>query len=282
VNPETRILYCDPSCVAVNKLPGEVVEGAKPGMPSLPELVARELARGDYPTLSAKDALSVPVAAHRLDAPVSGCVLFARNRRSLAFLNNAFRENAVEKRYWAIAELPKSDSEFAKLFNLGNNICYINGSNNENDIDTITGGNGEMVELTHWLAFDPKMNKSRAYDERAGNRKKAVLRCRVAGCGSSYLFLEIALVTGRHHQIRAQLARLGVAIKGDLKYGARRSEKLGGIRLHARSLRFPNPEHAGAKINVLAEVPRKDNLWDAYCRYLPDRPDDLPAISMVP
>jgi len=255
VNPETRILYCDSECVVANKLPGEVVEGAKPGMASLPELVARELARGDHPAPCGRGALSVPVAAHRLDAPVSGCVLFARSRRSLAFLNNAFRENAVEKRYWAIAELPGPDSGFAKLFGLGS----------ENDVGIVTGGKGEMVELTHWLAFDPRLNKSRAHDESAGGRKKAVLRCRILGRGSSYLFLEIEPVTGRHHQIRSQLARLGVAIKGDLKYGARRSEKLGGIRLHARSLRFPCPENAGTAVNVLAEVPGRDNLWDAYC-----------------
>jgi len=89
------------------------------------------------------------------------------------------------------------------------------------------------------------------------------LRCRPAGRGERYLFLEIELITGRHHQIRAQLERLGLHIKGDLKYGARRSEPTGGIRLHARALSFPDPSDSDKRITVQADPPLRDNLWQA-------------------
>ncbi|MDR0624118.1 MAG: RNA pseudouridine synthase [Treponema sp.] len=223
----SRILYQDEQCVVVNKLPGEAAEGPAGGMTDLPRLLA---AACPGPTL--------PGAVHRLDVPVSGCLLFARNPGALSFLSAAFSapgQRGVEKRYWAVTETPPPSGEPA--------------------------GSGELV---HWIKHDPRTNKSRAFDEPGPGRKKAVLRYRLAGRGERYLFFEIELVTGRHHQIRAQLARLGLPVKGDLKYGARRSEKGGGIRLHARSLCFPSPVAPDKVIRVTAPPPLRDSLWDAF------------------
>jgi 23S rRNA pseudouridine1911/1915/1917 synthase len=236
----SRILHCDSVCIVVNKIAGEAVEGAGRGMVNLPQLLAAEL-----PIMpEVPDALTLPTAVHRLDVPVSGCVVFARTEAALRFLNATFNGGAafsgsVKKHYWAIIE----PSENTALF---------------------SANAAESVELTHWIQFNPRKNKSYAYDEMGPGRKKAVLRCRLAGRGTNYLFLEIDLITGRHHQIRAQLERLGLHIKGDLKYGARRSEHDGGIRLHARSISFPDPSNEGNTITVQANPTLRDNLWQAF------------------
>jgi len=234
-NIASRILHCDSACVVVNKIPGEAAEGAGRGMVNLPQLLTAEL-----PQLpNAADSLALPTAVHRLDVPVSGCAVFARTGAALRFLNAAFSGSAIKKHYWAIIESPENNAFFPQ-------------------------NAAEIVELTHWLQFNPRKNKSAAYDEAGPGRKKAVLRCRPAGRGDHYLFLEIELITGRHHQIRAQLERLGLHIKGDLKYGARRSEPGGGIRLHARSITFPDPSNEGNIITVHAAPPLRDNLWQAF------------------
>jgi 23S rRNA pseudouridine1911/1915/1917 synthase len=185
----------------------------------------------------------LPEAVHRLDVPVSGCAAFARSGAALRFLNAAFSGNAVEKRYWAIAES-------------SNNTLFPESANGS-------------VELAHWIQFDSRRNKSTAYDQPGQGRKKAILRCRLAGTGQNYQFLEIELITGRHHQIRAQLERLGIRVKGDLKYGARRSERNGGIRLHARSLSFPDPADNSRRVSVQADPPLRDNLWLAFAAFSP-------------
>jgi 23S rRNA pseudouridine1911/1915/1917 synthase len=230
----SRILHCDAACVVVNKIPGEAAEGAGRGMVNLPQLLAAELP----PMPAAADGLTLPTAVHRLDVPVSGCAVFARTGAALRFLNASF-SGGVKKHYWAIIESPENNALFAQ-------------------------NAAEAVELTHWIQFNPRKNKSTAYDETGPGRKKAVLRCRSVGKGDNYLFLEIELITGRHHQIRAQLERLGLHIKGDLKYGARRSERGGGIRLHARSIAFPDPSNEGTIITVQADPPLRDNLWQAF------------------
>jgi 23S rRNA pseudouridine1911/1915/1917 synthase len=197
-----------------------------PALPDLPGLP--EGARG----------ARIIQAVHRLDVPVSGCLLFARNPQALAFLSGAFSgagRQGVEKRYWAITEMPPPSRE-----------------------------PGESGELIHWIQHNPRTNKSRAFDEPGPGRKKALLRYRLMGRGQRYLFFEIELVSGRHHQIRAQFACLGLPVKGDLKYGARRSEKGGGIRLHARSLCFPSPGRENEVIRVTAPPPVRDSLWDAF------------------
>jgi 23S rRNA pseudouridine1911/1915/1917 synthase len=190
-------------------------------------------------------------AAHRLDVPVSGCLLLAPSGvsgrssggKSLAFLSAAFARppgegTLIEKRYWAVVEAPRPGASLNET--------------------------GEWAELDHWIVTDTKRNKSIAYSEKKPGAKRALLRYRLAGRGSNYLFLEIDLLTGRHHQIRAQLAKEGVRIKGDLKYGARRSERGGGIRLHAAALAFPNPENPPETIRVSAPPPVRDALWEAF------------------
>jgi len=234
----TRILHCDAHCAVVNKEAGEASEGAGKGMGCLQRLLADELRAPGYPPPPARGALASPAAAHRIDVPVTGCALFARDAGALRFLGAAFQSGDVEKRYWAIVEMPDggAEPESAAL---------------------------KSAELVHWIQFDPKRNKSIAHDEPGAGRKKAILRCNPVGKGRDYMFLEIELVTGRHHQIRAQLARIGLRIKGDLKYGARRSEKGGGIRLHARSLSFPDPG-GGGRISAIADPPAQDSLWLAF------------------
>jgi 23S rRNA pseudouridine1911/1915/1917 synthase len=219
-----RILYRDSHCLVVNKLPGEAVEGAAPGMADLPRLLAPYAAPGP-------GGLALPAAVNRLDVPASGCALFARTCRALSALNAALGEGKMEKRYWAVVENP-SGRELP-----------------------------EAGEWIHWLSRDPRANKSRAWTEEGPGRKKGILRYRIKGRGERYLFLELELVTGRHHQIRAQLAAQGLFVKGDLKYGARRSEKGGGIRLHARSLFFPDPAEPESLIRVFAPPPVRDRLW---------------------
>ena len=214
------LIFQNDSCLVINKLPGEssespLVEGA-----------------GDF---------IFPV--HRLDTPVSGCLLIAKTQGAATFLGSAFKRHNVKKTYWAIIEKP--EKEFP-----------------------------EEGELVNWIKSNPRDNKSFALpwsetpplqkSRGEPKPKKAVLQYRVIGKGENYLFLEIDLVTGRHHQIRAQLAAIGLHVKGDLKYGARRSEKAGGIRLHAYSLDFPNPLNAAEIITVKAPPPLKDNLWEAF------------------
>jgi 23S rRNA pseudouridine1911/1915/1917 synthase len=234
-----RLLFLNDACMVINKLPGESSESIYPSDKYPPE----EIPTGKFLT---------PV--HRLDMPVSGCLLLARNPEAAAFLGAAFaRHDArVVKRYWAIIEKPPPDS--------------------------ILQSSGELV---HWLSENRKANKSFAHEvddafpcsanenppspKRQRTRlKKAILRYRLTGEGDRYLFMEIDLVTGRHHQIRSQLAALGLHIKGDLKYGARRSEKAGGIRLHAFSLAFPNPLDTSETITVKALPPVMDSLWTAF------------------
>jgi len=234
----SRILHCDATCIVINKIPGEAAEGAGKGMTCLPGLLAAELAVSDYPPPAPHDTLPMPTAVHRLDVPVSGCTLFARSGAALRFLNDAFGKGTVQKRYRAIVEPPRGDLD-------------------------VTRFSGD-TDIVHWIQFDSRRNKSIAHDEPGPGRKKAILRCGFVGRGRDYLFMEIDLVTGRHHQIRAQLERLGLHIKGDLKYGARRSEKAGGIRLHAYSLSFPDPARGGGRVTVCADPPLRDNLWQAF------------------
>ncbi|MDR1804214.1 MAG: RNA pseudouridine synthase [Treponema sp.] len=249
--PKERLLFLNDACMVINKLSGESSESI-----CLPAdiIAARNIPTGKlqsdrYPT----DKYPVPV--HRLDMPVTGCLLLARNPGAAAFLGKAFagHEGRVVKRYWAIIEKPPPDTALPS-----------------------TG------ELVHWLSENRKANKSYANEVCAafpyaanegppapkGRLKKAILRYRLTGEGDHYLFMEIDLVTGRRHQIRSQLAALGLHIKGDLKYGARRSEKAGGIRLHACSLAFPNPLNPDETITVKAPPPVMDSLWTAFTNSL--------------
>jgi len=217
-------LYQSSACLVVNKLKGEAVEGAKDGICDLKRLLKENLKIGFIE------------AVNRLDVPVTGCALFALDSNSLEYLNRCFASvdnQKIEKYYWAIIEKPKDKIH-------------------------------ESGELHHWIETDSKTNKSFAYGEKAKQRKKSSLKYRITGEGTNYLFMEIELLSGRHHQIRAQLAACDLHIKGDLKYGAKRSEKEGGIRLHARFLSFPNPLNKEERIKVTSDPPVMDNLWEAF------------------
>ena len=169
---------------------------------------------------------------HRLDRPVSGVVLFAKTSKALPRLNKMFagHEN-VSKTYWAIVQ-------------------------NRPQVPQGT--------LTHWLTRNEKNNTARAYDREVPGAKKAVLDYRLIASGDRYHLLEIHLHTGRHHQIRCQLAKMGCPIKGDLKYGAPRSNPDGSISLHARNLTLEHPV-SHESISVTAPVPN-DTLWQALSR----------------
>jgi len=225
---KSRVLYQSAACVVVNKLIGEAVEGASGGMVDLPKELASVFGVNT----------EVIEAVHRLDVPVTGCALFALTKTALTFLNAAFAGEAalpspVEKTYWAVIEKPSRPLP-------------------------------ESGELIHWIETNSGKNKSIAHKKDGSNRKKATLRYKVTGEGRNYLFTEIQLLSGRHHQIRAQFAAEGLHIKGDLKYGAKRSEKNGGIRLHARTLSFPDPLKRGEVIHITADPPVIDNLWESF------------------
>jgi 23S rRNA pseudouridine1911/1915/1917 synthase len=225
---ENRLLWRGGTCMAINKLPGESPESSF--------FIAGEEAGKPW------------TAVHRLDVPVSGCLLLSRTPETTAFLSRAFSGGSVEKRYLAVVETLPPGAAFP------------------------LAEDGSWSEFVHWIGFDRKRNKSAAWAEKKIDTKKALLRCRLAARGDNYLFLEIDLLTGRHHQIRAQLAALGLRVKGDLKYGARRSEKQGGIRLHAASLSFPNPEKPAEILTVSAMPPLMDALWEAVYEGLPEKP----------
>jgi len=222
----SRVLYISGSCLVLNKLKGEAVEGAKNGIVDL----QKELKKAD------PERIKFIEAVNRIDVPVTGCSLFALSEPALEYLNASFsgkNDQTIEKYYWAITEKPKKHPP----------------------------GNGELV---HWIETKSKGNKSFVYNKETPNCKKAKLKYTIKGEGTNYLFVEIQLISGRHHQIRAQLAAIGLYIKGDLKYGAKRSEKNGGIRLHSRQLVFTDPLSPVKKVNIIADPPEPDNLWNAF------------------
>lgn len=166
---------------------------------------------------------------HRLDRPVSGLVVFAKTSKALARLNEMFRNSEVKKTYWAIVKQAPKEPE------------------------------GELV---NYLVRNERQNKSYAYDKEVPNSKKAVLHYRLIGHSQNYFLLEVDLKTGRHHQIRCQLAKMGCPIKGDLKYGFPRSNPDGSICLHARRVRFIHPV-SKEEIDLTAPVP-EGNLWNGF------------------
>jgi 23S rRNA pseudouridine1911/1915/1917 synthase len=218
-----EILYEDNHLVAVNKPPGELVQGDASGDRPLSDRV-RDYLKEKY----AKPGSVFLGITHRLDRPASGVVLFARTGKALARVNGLFREQRVTKVYWALAqEAPPLASD----------------------------------TLVHYLRRNPEQNKSYASAQPGGQSKMARLSYRLLLSLEHYHLLEVTLHTGRHHQIRAQLAAIGCHIKGDLKYGARRSNAGAGIHLHARLLSLPHPVREG-EVRIVAEPP-PDPLWDA-------------------
>ena len=216
------ILYEDNHLVIVNKQAGEIVQGDKTGDTPLSDFV-KDWLKEKY-NKSGNVYLGV---VHRLDRPVSGVVLFAKTSKALPRLNKMFAEhNKVNKTYWAIVQNRPQEPQGT---------------------------------LTHWLTRQEKNNTERAYDREVPGSKKAVLDYELIASGDRYHLLEIHLHTGRHHQIRCQLAKIGCPIKGDLKYGAPRSNPDGSISLHARTLTLEHPLN-NESISFKAPVP-DDKLW---------------------
>lgn len=218
-----QVIYEDNHLIAINKRAGDIVQGDKTGDTPLSEVVKLYLkAKYQKP---GNVYLGVP---HRLDRPTTGIVVFAKTSKVLPRLNKLFADKDAQKTYLAvIKETPQSNS-------------------------------GTLV---HWLKRNPKQNKSYAYIKEVPDSKKAILDYRVIKKLDRYTLLEIDLKTGRHHQIRAQLAAIGCTIKGDLKYGADRSNADGSIHLHARKLVFLHPVKQEL-LELIAPLPQ-DSIWDA-------------------
>lgn len=217
-----KILYEDNHLIAVRKRVGDIVQGDKTGDVPLSDMVKNFL----------KDKYQKPGnvylgVVHRLDRPVSGVVLFAKTSKALPRINKMFAEHkGVKKTYLAIVANKPSQPQGT---------------------------------LTHWLTRNEKQNTARAYDREVPGSKKAVLDYRLLAQSERYFLLEIELHTGRHHQIRCQLSKMGCPIRGDLKYGAPRSNPDGGISLHAWRLEL---EHPVSHQNIVIEAPLpEERLW---------------------
>ena len=217
------ILYEDNHLIVVNKASGEITQGDKTGDTPLPEKLK------DYLKEKYNKPGNVYLGViHRLDRPTTGIVVFAKTSKALSRMNELFRKDEVKKTYWAIVQNPPKQ-------NIGT--------------------------LKHYLWKNEKQNKSYAY---ASNKEKkdaklAILNYKLVATSDNYSLLEVDLETGRHHQIRCQLSTIGCTIKGDLKYGAKRSNPDGSISLHARSISFVHPI-SKEQIEISAPTPN-DALW---------------------
>lgn len=218
------VLYEDNHIIIINKKPSEIVQGDKSGDTTLSDTV-KEYIKEKY-NKPGKVFLGV---VHRIDRPVSGIVIFARTSKSLSRLNAMLKDRSIQKYYWAVIKnKPKETS----------------------------------AHLIHYLCRDSKKNKSFAYNKEVKNSKKAELKYELVSQSDNYYLLQIILITGRHHQIRAQLAAIGYPVKGDLKYGSPRSNKNASIHLHARKVEFIHPV-SKEKISIVAPPP-DDPLWNHF------------------
>lgn len=216
-----EVLYEDNHIIAINKKSGDLVQGDKSRDTPLPKIVK----------LFLKNKYSKPGnvflgVIHRLDRPTSGVVLFAKTSKALKRFNKIFKEGKIEKTYYAITKnKPPKQSD----------------------------------TLVHWLKKNEKINKSTHFINKHKESKKAILHYKILKKLINYYLLEIKIETGRHHQIRCQLSAIGCPIKGDLKYGSKRSNKDGGIDLHAKKIIF---EHPISKKNIEINAPVKNNsVW---------------------
>ena len=221
------ILYEDNHLLVVNKRCGDLVQPDPSGQSALEDQIKAYIKRRD-----AKPGEVFLGVVHRIDRPVSGAVLFAKTSKALVRLNEMIRSGEIRKTYWAVTEQRP---------------------------DPLEG------ELRHWVLRDGRTNRSRACDAPKPEAKEARLRYRTLGASTNYTLVEVELLTGRHHQIRAQLSKIGCPIKGDLKYGARRSNPDGGISLHSRAIEFTHPVRR-EPVRITAPVPAGDNLWAFFAR----------------
>lgn len=220
-----EVLYEDNHLIAVNKRSGDITQGDKTGDRPLPEIIQDWL----------KEKYNKPGnvfcgVIHRLDRPTTGIVLFAKTSKALARMNQQFQTKEVQKTYWAITEKSSVPP---------------------------TG------HLINYLRKDTVKNKSFAFDKEVPESKKAELTYEKISQSDRYDLFEVAPKTGRHHQIRVQLSTIGAIIKGDLKYGAKRSNPDGSICLHARKLSFIHPV-SKEEIVITAPVPKEDTLWQFF------------------
>ena len=218
------ILYEDNHLIIVNKRCGDLVQPDRETDDALENDIKAMIKVRDH-----KPGDVFLGVVHRIDRPVSGAVIFAKTSKALTRLNEMIRNGEIHKYYWAITEATP---------------------------------NPEDGELTHYIVRDGRTNRSRAYDKPKPDGKKATLRYHLLGCSARYSLVEVELLTGRHHQIRCQLSKIGCSIRGDLKYGAKRSNPDGGISLHSRRVEFMHPVRK-EPISVTAPTP-KDNLWDFF------------------
>ena len=218
------VVYEDNHIIIVNKTASEIVQGDKTGDTPLSEIV-KQYIKDKY----AKPGNVFLGVTHRLDRPVSGLVVFAKTSKALSRLNEMFRNNEVKKTYWAVVKNAPKAME---------------------------------GELMNYMVKNEKQNKSYAYAKEVPGSKKAILNYRVIGHSTNYYLLEVDLKTGRHHQIRCQLAKMGCPIKGDLKYGFPRSNPDGSICLHARQVQFIHPV-SKELISIKAPLPQ-GGVWDAF------------------
>lgn len=220
-NSIISVLYEDNHVIVINKNASDIVQGDKTGDETLPDRI-KEFLKEKYN----KPGNVFCGVVHRLDRPTSGAVVFAKTSKALTRLNEQFRDKSTQKTYWAVVEKEPIQKE------------------------------GSLV---HYLKKNEKQNKSYASDTEIRDSKKASLNYRLIAKSDKYFLLEIELHTGRHHQIRVQLSTIGCIIKGDIKYGARRSNPDGSIHLHARFLEFHHPT-TKELIKITAPVPN-DALW---------------------
>ncbi len=218
-----HVLFEDNHLIVINKQSGDIVQGDKTGDTPLSEIV-KEYIKEKYH----KPGNVFLGVVHRLDRPTTGVVVFARTSKGLERFNKMLRDKQVDKTYWAVVK-----NKPAK------------------DIDTLTG----------FLKKNPKNNKSTAYTSEIEGSKKAILHYKLLKSLDNYHLLEVDLETGRHHQIRCQLAAIGSPIKGDLKYGFNRSNKDASIHLHARKIEFIHPV-TKEPISIIAPTP-KEVIWEA-------------------
>ena len=219
-----KVLYEDNHIIVINKAAGEIVQGDKTGDASLCDTMKQYL-KEKY----AKPGNVFIGLPHRLDRPVSGIVVFAKTSKALERLNRMFSEGAVKKIYWALTKGIPTPAE---------------------------------ADIESWILRNEKMNKSFSYPKEVKGAKRALLHYRLAAASQNYNLIEVELKTGRHHQIRCQLSSIGCPIKGDLKYGAQRSNPDGSISLHARYIEFTHPV-SKESIAITAPLP-SDKLWQSF------------------
>lgn len=228
---KSRIIYEDNHLLAVNKLSGELVQSDADGDLGLEDTIK------DFIKIRDNKAGAVYLGViHRIDRPVSGVVLFAKTSKALVRMNETIKKREITKHYLTIVErAPKEES----------------------------------AELRHYIKRNSKTNRSVALDKASKDAKEAILTYEMVGASQNYYMLDVTLISGRHHQIRAQLSKIGSPIRGDLKYGAPRSNKDGSISLHSRSMEFVHPV-TKVMTKVVAPVPSEDNLWRFFNDCLPE------------